>query len=66
MGKSPLYEYSSSITDANTFTGEGGVPCMHLGPYPGGIHQKNEYTTLESLPMVSKVFTSVAARYLGL
>ena len=59
------YEYSSSITDANTFTGEGGIPCMHLGPEAGGTHQKNEYTTLDSLPPVTKVFTELAARFLS-
>jgi len=65
MGKECVYEYSSSITDANTFTGEGGVPCMHLGPYAGGTHQKNEYTTLGSLPPVTRVFTELAARFLS-
>ena len=65
MGKAPHYEYSSSITDANTFTGEGGIPCMHLGPEAGGTHQKNEYTTLESLQSVTRVFTELAARFLS-
>jgi acetylornithine deacetylase/succinyl-diaminopimelate desuccinylase family protein len=65
MGKECAYEYSSSITDANTFTGEGGIPCMHLGPYAGGPHQKNEYTKLDSLPPVTKVFTELAARFLS-
>jgi acetylornithine deacetylase/succinyl-diaminopimelate desuccinylase family protein len=65
MGKAPHYQYSSSITDANTFAGEGGIPCMHLGPYAGGSHQKNEYTTLESLPPVTKVYAELAARFLS-
>jgi len=59
------YRYSSSITDANTFCGEGGIPCMHLGPFDGGSHQKNEYTTLDSLPPVTSVFTELAARFLS-
>ena len=64
-GKACNYEYSSSITDANTFTGEGGIPCMHLGPYAGGTHQKNEYTRLGSIPPVTKIYTELAARFLS-
>lgn len=63
-GRDPVYEYKSSITDANTLAGEGGIPCIHLGPYSGGIHQKNEFTTLESLPQVSKIFAILASKYL--
>jgi len=65
MGREPHYQYSSSITDANTFCGEGGIPCMHLGPFAGGPHQKNEYTTLDSLPPVTKVYAELAARFLS-
>lgn len=64
MGRECEYEYSSSITDANTFTGEGSIPTMHLGPYAGGTHQKNEYTKLDSIPPVTKVYTELAARFL--
>ena len=65
MGVKPCFEYSSSITDANTFAGEGGIPCIHLGPFPGGPHQKNEYTLLDSMPPVSKVYALMADRFLG-
>ncbi|MCW4013660.1 MAG: ArgE/DapE family deacylase [Candidatus Bathyarchaeota archaeon] len=65
VGHECVYEYSSSITDANTFTGEGGIPAMHLGPYAGGTHQKNEYTKLDTIPPVTKVYTELAARYLS-
>jgi acetylornithine deacetylase/succinyl-diaminopimelate desuccinylase family protein len=65
MGRQCNYEYSSSITDANTFCGEGGIPCIHLGPVAGGPHQKNEYTTLDSLLPVTKVYTELAARFLS-
>lgn len=65
VGKAPLYNYSKSITDANTFTGEGGIPCLHLGPKPGGAHQKNEYVELDWLPLVSKMYALIAARFLG-
>jgi succinyl-diaminopimelate desuccinylase len=66
MGKKPSYEYSSSITDANTFAGEGGIPCIHLGPYPGGPHQRDEYTLIDSLGPVSRVFTLMADRFLSM
>jgi succinyl-diaminopimelate desuccinylase len=65
VGKVPLYNYSKSITDANTFTGEGGIPCLHLGPKPGGAHQKNEYVELDWLPPVSKMYALIAVRFLG-
>jgi succinyl-diaminopimelate desuccinylase len=65
MGKAPHYKYSSSITDANTFAGIGGIPCMHLGPVAGGSHQKNEYTTLDSLLPVTKVYAVLAVSFLS-
>lgn len=65
MGKAPAYVYSSGITDANVFAGEGGIDCLHLGPRRGGAHQKNEYVPLEWLPKVSKMFALVAARFLN-
>jgi succinyl-diaminopimelate desuccinylase len=60
----PSFGYSSSITDANTFTGIGGIPCVHHGPYPGGTHQKNEYTLISSLQPVSKVNALLAIKFL--
>ncbi len=63
-GEAPHYEYSSSITDANTFAGEGGIPCIHMGPYAGGPHQKNEYTKIDSIPPVTEIFTRMAAEFL--
>jgi acetylornithine deacetylase/succinyl-diaminopimelate desuccinylase family protein len=65
MGKPPHYQYSSSITDANTFAGKGGIPCIHLGPMGGGTHQKNEYVNLESLQPVTRFYTELAARFLS-
>lgn len=63
-GEAPHYEYSSSITDANTFAGEGGISCIHLGPYAGGPHQKNEYTTIASLAPATEIYARMAAKYL--
>lgn len=64
QGEAPHYEYSSSITDANTFAGEGGISCIHMGPYAGGPHQKNEYTKINSLPPATEIYARMAARYL--
>lgn len=65
MGEAPHYKYSSSITDANTFAGEGGIPCVHLGPYDGGSHQRDEYTLIDTLGPVSKIFAFMADRFLS-
>jgi succinyl-diaminopimelate desuccinylase len=64
MGVPPVYEYASGITDANVFAGEGGIPCLHLGPQRGGAHQKNEYVALDWLPRVSKMFALIAVGFL--
>jgi len=64
MGAAPLYEHAYGITDANIFAGEGGIPCLHLGPRRGGAHQKNEYVPLDWLPKVSRMFALIAARFL--
>jgi succinyl-diaminopimelate desuccinylase len=65
MGKAPSYEYAYGITDANIFAGEGGIPCLHLGPQRGGAHQKNEYVPLDWLPPVSEMFTRIAVEFLS-
>ena len=65
FGRAPEYSYSKSITDANTIAGEGGIPCIHLGPKPGGSHQKNEYVELDWLPKVSKTYALIAAKFLS-
>ncbi len=64
IGKVPLYEYAYGITDANIFAGEGGIPCLHLGPQRGGAHQKNEYVHLDWLPPVSEMYTRIAVEFL--
>ena len=65
MDVEPHYEYAYGITDANIFAGEGKIPCLHLGPQRGGAHQKNEYVLLDWLPLVSKMYALIAARFLG-
>lgn len=63
-GVEPRYEYASGITDANVFTGEAGIPCLHLGPGRGGAHQPNEYVQMDWLPPVSEMYALIAARFL--
>jgi acetylornithine deacetylase/succinyl-diaminopimelate desuccinylase-like protein len=65
MGRRPLYEYAYGITDANIFAGEGGIPCLHIGPRRGGAHQKNEYVPLDWLPKISEIYTLLAASFLS-
>lgn len=64
MGKAPLYEYTSGITDANIFAGEGQIPCLHLGPHQEVAHQKNEYIELDCLEPLSEMYTLIAANFL--
>ena len=64
-GVEPRYGYTSGITDANVFTGEAGIPCLHLGPKRGDPHKPNEHVSLDWLPILSKMYTLVAARFLG-
>jgi acetylornithine deacetylase/succinyl-diaminopimelate desuccinylase-like protein len=72
MGKSPVYQYTYGITDANTF-GVGKIPCLHLGPgrgvsdpkRGGGIHEKNEYVNLAWLPKVSRMYLKIADSFLN-
>lgn len=65
MGKAPCYEYASGITDANIFAGEGGIPCLHLGPAQEVAHQKNEYVLLDWLQPLSKMYSLIALKYLN-
>jgi acetylornithine deacetylase/succinyl-diaminopimelate desuccinylase-like protein len=65
MGREPLYQYSKSITDANTLAGIGGIPCLHLGPKRGDTHKANEYVPLSWLPPVSEMYTRIALSYLN-
>jgi acetylornithine deacetylase/succinyl-diaminopimelate desuccinylase family protein len=64
-GTDPHYGYASGITDANVFTGEAGIPCLHLGPKRGDPHKPNEYVSLDWLPSVTKMYALVAARFLS-
>ncbi len=65
MGKSPHYEYTSGITDANIFVGEANIPCLHLGPPQEVAHQKNEFVLQNELQPLSQMFALIAAKFLG-
>jgi succinyl-diaminopimelate desuccinylase len=65
MGRPPLYEYAYGITNANIFQGEGGIPCVHIGPQRGEAHGANEYVKLEWLPPVSRMYALITDRYLS-
>ena len=73
MGKVPLYEYAYGVTDANVFAGEGGIPCLHLGPQRGvstpnggGTHEKNEYVRVSWLPKICRMYAMITDRFLNL
>ena len=64
-GRDPEFQYSKSITDANVFTGEGGMPNVHYGPGGGGAHQADEYLLLATLRPTVEVYLRTILRYLG-
>jgi len=72
MGKPPVYQHSSGITDANIFAGVGQIPCLHLGPAGGasdpkaggGLHEKNEWVDVGWLPKVSRMYVMLAEAFL--
>jgi len=64
VGSAPMYVYSAGITDANVF-GERGIPCLHLGPARGDIHQPNEYVARQWLELLPRMYASLAARFLS-
>jgi acetylornithine deacetylase/succinyl-diaminopimelate desuccinylase family protein len=64
MGAEPSYVYSPGITDANVF-GERGIPCLHLGPARGNVHQPNEHVALQWLEVLPRLYAQIAARFLG-
>jgi acetylornithine deacetylase/succinyl-diaminopimelate desuccinylase family protein len=64
MGCKPKFEYSSGITDANIFAGEGNIPCLHLGPDQEVAHHKNEFIKLEWLELLSKMYSLIAVSFL--
>jgi len=64
MGRDPLYAHCEGVTDANVFA-EKGIPCLHLGPARGNVHQPNEYVDLDGLASLSTIYALIAARFLS-
>jgi acetylornithine deacetylase/succinyl-diaminopimelate desuccinylase family protein len=63
QGRDPQYAYCAGITDANVFA-EKGIPCLHLGPVRGNVHQPNEYVDIDGLGALSTMYALIAARFL--
>ena len=64
LGREPLYAHCEGITDANVFA-ETDIPCLHLGPARGNVHQPNEYVDLDGLAPLSTMYALIAARFLS-
>ena len=64
MGRDPLYAHCEGITDANVFA-EKGIPCLHLGPARGNVHQPNEYVDLDGLAPLTTMYALLAASFLS-
>jgi acetylornithine deacetylase/succinyl-diaminopimelate desuccinylase-like protein len=64
QGRDPLYAHCEGSTDANVFA-EKGIPCLHLGPVRGNVHQPNEYVDLDGLAPLSTMYALIAARFLS-
>ncbi|MFN2240973.1 MAG: M20 family metallopeptidase [Anaerolineae bacterium] len=63
QGHDPHYAHCEGITDANVFA-EKGIPCLHLGPVRGNVHQPNEYVDIDGLAPLSTMYALIAARFL--
>ena len=49
FGKEPHFSHWNMITDANTFTGEGNIPTIVMGPKGGNLHAADEYVEIDTL-----------------
>lgn len=63
MGRDPVFGGLLGITDANIYQGEGGIPTIIFGPRGQGLHEKDEYVELDSIPPVIDVLVDTAIRY---
>ena len=64
-GGAPNLYYGGGITDANVFSGEGGIPCICHGPRGGNFHQCQEWVDLTSIPVTCRVVEGTALRFLA-
>jgi acetylornithine deacetylase/succinyl-diaminopimelate desuccinylase-like protein len=63
MGQPPVFAGLLGITDANIYQGEAGIPTIIFGPKGKGLHEKDEYVELGSLPPVVDVLVDTAVRF---
>jgi acetylornithine deacetylase/succinyl-diaminopimelate desuccinylase-like protein len=63
FGRPPEMAGLLGITDANIYQGEGGIPTIIFGPWGAGLHEKNEYVELDSIPPVIDVLVDTAIRF---
>jgi succinyl-diaminopimelate desuccinylase len=64
-GVAPKFGYRASISDANVFVGEGGIPTVQHGPAGEGSHQANEFVYLKNLKPAAMVDALTAAKFLS-
>ena len=64
LGRDPLYAHCEGITDANVFAAKG-IPCLHLGPVRGNVHQPDEYVDLDGLAPLTTMYALIAAGFLS-
>jgi len=64
-GREPEFHYTTSITDGNVFTGEGGIPSIHLGPAGMGAHQPDECVILDTMMPTMEIYVKMAYKFLG-
>ena len=64
-GVIPKFGYRASISDANVFVGEGGIPTVQHGPAGEGSHQANEFVYLKNLKPSAMVDALTATKFLS-
>ncbi len=63
LGRDPVFGGLLCITDGNIYQGEGGIPTIIFGPRGQGLHEKDEYVELDSIPPVIDVLVDTAIRF---
>ena len=66
-GEKPVFQCFPAVCDANAFY-ELGIPSIILGPgdLTMGTHAENEYVPIEQVIIATKIYASIAVKWLGL
>ena len=64
-GKKPLFAPHRGITDANIFTGTGGIPTVVFGPKGGLHHRAGEYVEIDSIIPTTDIYKDTILSYLS-